>query len=517
MSKYLKIDLKNLDPLRIADDRTSQHGQTDTLRYIPGSALRGYVMSELAKRVINFETWKPDFFNGKIRFLNAYLTVDGKEMIPSLKGFYEDKTPCVDKKKIENVIEKDVTPGFKRAALGSYCYVDGDQINYTGIDLSEDININNGRAVEKRRPDEDNRNIYRSQYICKGQKFTGYVILADDLDPELTLEIKELFRGDVQVGNRRSGGYGTCESICTELNGTVPYASVRTQKNGKTFYMVLLSHLTMRSEIGELVGLNLGELAERLGCGKLELKRCATSTAQIYGYNRIWKGTIPSANMYEAGSVFLLEADEEIPEENFRKVEREGLGIRTAEGFGQVAFMADFGKLTYKHPMERKAAAAETVDTPASAENHLKKDIRLTAKGLLQHRIERGMERYIVEHADELKGITGSQLGLIASMCINCQYQPEKAELQLGSYLVHSKEKTEHYKKQDAKKKPDSFHRYLEKMLGTDLYQMLEISGEPVMKIPVGDLLSPDEQVRYKLQLMERQIRYANREGRNRG
>ena len=82
MSKYLKIDLKNLDPLRIADDRTSQHGQTDTLRYIPGSALRGYVMSELAKRVINFETWKPDFFNGKIRFLNAYLTVDGKEMIP---------------------------------------------------------------------------------------------------------------------------------------------------------------------------------------------------------------------------------------------------------------------------------------------------------------------------------------------------------------------------------------------------------------------------------------------------
>ena len=46
MSKYLKIDLKNLDPLRIADDRTSQHGQTDTLRYIPGSALRGYVMSE---------------------------------------------------------------------------------------------------------------------------------------------------------------------------------------------------------------------------------------------------------------------------------------------------------------------------------------------------------------------------------------------------------------------------------------------------------------------------------------
>ena len=46
MNNYWKIHLKNMDPLRIADDKSSQHGQTDTLRYIPGSALRGYVMSE---------------------------------------------------------------------------------------------------------------------------------------------------------------------------------------------------------------------------------------------------------------------------------------------------------------------------------------------------------------------------------------------------------------------------------------------------------------------------------------
>ena len=87
MNNYWKIHLKNMDPLRIADDKSSQHGQTDTLRYIPGSALRGYVMSELAKQA-EFETWKPAFFNGQIRFMNAYLTVNGKELIPSLKGFF---------------------------------------------------------------------------------------------------------------------------------------------------------------------------------------------------------------------------------------------------------------------------------------------------------------------------------------------------------------------------------------------------------------------------------------------
>lgn len=516
MSRYLKIDLKNLDPLRIADDRTSQHGQTDTLRYIPGSALRGYVMSELAKRAADFETWKPAFFNGKIRFLNAYLTVDGKEMIPSLKGFYEDKTPCVNEKDIENVLVKeDVTSGYKRASLGSYCYVDGIRINYTGIELSEDININNGRTVENGRA--DNRNIYRSQYICKGQDFTGYIMLADDLDPKLVSEIRDLFRKEVRIGNRRSGGYGTCQSSCTEKNGMLPYASVRTQKSGKTFYMILLSHLTMRSGIGEPVGLNLEELAERLGCGKLELVRCATSTAQVYGYNRIWKGTIPSANMYEAGSVFRLQADKVIPEENFRKVEQEGLGIRTAEGFGQVAFMADFGELTKKHPTERKTAGTEKTETPSFAKEHIRDDVCVTARGLLQHRIERGIERYIVEHTNELKGITGSQLGQVASMCISWQYEPETANEKLEKYKTHSEEKGASKKREDGKKTPVQLYKYLTNMLGSDLYDLLGISKAPIMKIPIDKLLSDDEKTRYKLQLMERQIRYANREERNRG
>ena len=519
MSRYLKIDLNNLDPIRIADDRTSQHGQTDTLRYIPGSALRGYVMSELAKKKELFERWKPAFFNGQIRFFHAYLTVDGKELIPSLKGFYEDKTACTGKKKIQNVIKQDVDPGFKRASLGSYCYIDGDCICYTGVELSEDININNGRAVKKTRPNEDNRNIYRSQYICKGQQFTGYVALCGEVDPELASAVENLLNGSVRIGNRRSGGYGTCQAECHELTKAIPYASVRTQKDGKEFYLVLLSNLVMRSETGELCGLNLKELAECLGCEKLELKRCATSTVQVYGYNRIWHGTIPSANMYEAGSVFCLEADREIPEEAFRRVEEMGLGIRTAEGFGQVAFLADLDHITHKQPMEQEKQIKDKkiTETPANSKKHAKEDCYLAARGLLQHRIERGMERYIVEHVDELRGISSSQLGVIASMGILWQYKPEKAEQKLGSFVEHSKEKTEHYKKQDQKKKPDSFHHYLDKIRGFELYELLGISKEPIMGIPVEQLLDWNEQVRYKLQLMERQIRYANREGRSHG
>ena len=105
MNNYWKIRLKNMDPLRIADDKSSQHGQTDTLRYIPGSALRGYVMSELAKQA-EFETWKPAFFNGQIRFMNAYLTVNGKELIPSLKGFSKIRHLVLIKKRFRTLLRR---------------------------------------------------------------------------------------------------------------------------------------------------------------------------------------------------------------------------------------------------------------------------------------------------------------------------------------------------------------------------------------------------------------------------
>lgn len=519
MSKYLKIKIKNTDPIRIADDRTSQHGQTDTLRYIPGSAIRGYVMSALARDEKQFAAWKSAFFNGQIRFLNAYLSVNGRELIPSFKGFYEDKTVRTGKKEIQNVLQdKEVESGLKRASLGSYCYVEGDCIWYTGIKLSEDININNGRTLENGNPQEDNRNIYRSQYICKDQNFVAYVELSDTIDPKLADTVKELLNQPFTIGNRRSGGYGTCEAKCTNLQNEIPYASVRTQKTGKEFYLLLLSNTSMRSEIGELTGLNLTELAQRLGCETLNLKRCSTSIAQVYGYNRIWKGTIPSATMYEAGSIFRFEADQEIPEERFRQVEKEGLGIRTAEGFGQVAFVADVDRIKNKCQIELSNRAEEEEKLLSRYQDHVQEDCRLAARGLLKHRIERAIERYVVVHSDtDLRGVNASQRGHLASMCIMLQYIPERASEYLNQFKDKSEDKDHRTKIQNGLKRKDSFHQYIEYIQDTDLYELLGIPRKKILGIAVNELMDDKEEERYKLQLMERQVRYANRRNRNNG
>ena len=43
--------------------------------------------------------------------------------------------------------------------------------------------------------------------------------------------------------------------------------------------------------------------------------------------------------------------------------------------------------------------------------------------------------------------------------------------------------------------------------------KLLEISEKTLLGVPVEQLINDNEKTRYKLQLMERQIRYANREG----
>ena len=99
--------------------------------------------------------------------------------------------------------------------------------------------------------------------------------------------------------------------------------------------------------------------------------------------------------------------------------------------------MADFQKLQFKHPMEKGEVQPEVVITNAERKKRVQEDCKLAARGLLQHRIERGMDRYVVEHAGELRGITASQLGQLASMSIVLQYTPEKAKEYLDQFVEH--------------------------------------------------------------------------------
>lgn len=512
MSKYLKYTIQNTTPVRIADDETSQHGQTDTLRYFPGSTIRGYVVTQLSKNT-DFENVKRTLFSGDICFLNAYPCIKGHETIPSLKGFYEDKKEIEGKKLLNNVIREDVKPGFKRASMGRFCYLEEDCICYSDVGVGEDVNINTGREADK-------KNMFRSRYIQKNQTFSGYILFQDGVSDELIRQIAGTLEGTMYLGNRRSAGYGACVCTQKEIEQGLPYKNLRVAKGGEYLYMVLLSNTVMRDQFGELTGLCLEDLAERLGCDSLSIERCATSTIEVHGYNRMWQGAVPSAVMYEAGSVFKLHASAPVSEEKLRELEASGIGIRRDEGFGQIVFLQDFTQLRCKLAVSFSEKQNRSIPSFGKRKDN-ENDLKIAATGLVMRRLEEAMDRYIITQKEsqnptyDLSQISSSKKGLVLSMCQQLCYQPVDAKIQILEFVKHEDEKNSKRKNHDGKRRPDVLCRYLTDILEGDLFQLVgvEWKNQCVMGIPLGEVLSKDRMIQYKLDLMIRQLRFDNRGG----
>ncbi len=509
--RYLELEFYNTAPLRIGNDDTSQQGQANTLLYIPGSTVRGLVINELCREKQDFESIKKLLFSDKVHFMNAYVKRAGRAMIPSFKGFYEDKKAVEGKKEIENVVvNKTVSPGTKRASLGHYCYPEGDCVMYGKVELGESQNINRGREGEK--------TVFRSQYIRKGQHFSGYITFDDSVGEDTIQKISGVFCGTVYIGNKRYGGYGACRCVKKEIKQGIPYPELRTKTDRNQFYMILLSNMTMRDRYGQPAGLDLDTLAKKLECGSLELVRCSTSVADVSGYNRSWKGPVPSVTMYEAGSVFYLKTADgkTIPGERFAALEEEGLGIRKNEGLGQILFFDGYEKLKYKLLMKNVDSGAEEEAEASVSREKEPEDMRIAAKGLLNRRLERAMERYVVDKPLKLKGISNSKLGIVQSLCQELKYVPSEAEKYLTEYKKHEEDKDSKRKDHSSKERQDDLFQYIQMMLEKELPDILEIpeTERQALGLSISEIFSEEDLMRQKLGLMIRQIRYANREAR---
>ena len=250
MKKYLRYEIRNLEPLRIADDSSSQRGQTAAIRYIPGSTIRGLVVNALSSDE-KFESIKKRLFSSDIRFLNAYPAVSKKEneggkdkdgrkiieLIPSPKGFDEDKTECGRKAIINSLIDRNMEKnGLKRASVGRYCYLEGGCIYYydvaTGSDMKIKINLEQ----------DEKRNVFRNEYIKPGHLFVGYIAIEAE---ELGKYISKVFEGQIILGNGRSAGMGKCQVESCNYCEKIPYEQYQaplrvSAQNGLCAWLIML-------------------------------------------------------------------------------------------------------------------------------------------------------------------------------------------------------------------------------------------------------------------------------------
>ncbi len=501
MSEYLKIVFQNLEPVRIADDSTSQSGQTVTLRYIPGSALRGIVVNALAQDS-DFDAIKKSLFSSQVRFLNAYPTDGEKELIPSPKGFYEDKIQQQGKKKIDNVtVEGEFTEGSKRAALGRFCHMEDFCISYYNIDTGSDLKIT---------INEEKQNVFRNEYICAGYLFTGYIAVDEDA---LRDRIKGVFADDFVAGNARSAGLGKCRLISCEYTDRLPYENYLPAGDQENeCYMMLLSNTVMRDENGELCGLNCRALAEKMGVTDLEIAFCATSTVDVKGYNRKWQTKIPAALMYEQGSVFHLKYKGTFTRERMLALCEQGIGIRRNEGFGRVLFLNGYEGIQYK---EAAQFTKETdLNTGGQQYAQDQETLKIAAGCYYRNLLKRRMNAYVVASPFPERKTAKSQLGALEAFAAAYRYEPSEAKRSIVEYLEHALDKEEGSRIHKAGGGFAGLKKYVHHIFDTDIESLLSVSTkqkESVMGIAKSDLLAEEEELRLKLELIIKMIRYDNK------
>lgn len=545
MMKYIKYSLLLKEPLRVADDSSAKQGQTMTRRYIPGSTMRGFMINRLSSAAF-FPSIKRELFSDFVRFHNAYLSIEteGTEQIllPSPKGFYEDKRIVDGEKELQNVVVNgEYDEAFKRAKLGSFvsfekaastaeCSDSRKMCFYTPRTIS-DTKIKLGMGSEQ--------DIFRSTALQSGYHFTGYIALDH---PDLVVDgtsvgsealtladvLRTALEGDAILGNARTSGYGKCEIYNCTFSDAMPYASLAMNADTeeeqtsidsaaeKSCYMLLLSDTVMRNASGEYCGLYLPELEEALGISDLKIKYCSTSVTDVRGFNRHYGGATASVCMYEKGSVFHLSYRGIIDQEHLDKVHRRGIGVKRNEGFGQVLIINKYENVHYKQKGPSNLLYC-ALQIPAVKETHTEDQsvIKIAAKVYYMNQIRVAMREYIITHPLTVPH-TASQLGNILSIAMQNRFSPKEGWASIDRYFINKLKKEGKLRVHGADSQASSdpvYKKVITVIKTTPLSDLLSMpysdpSHNMIMGIPVEDLLDDNELARIRLDLLIHIIRY---------
>ena len=400
----LRLRIRNLSPVIITDLQASSGNNADARGYISGSAVRGAVISALAKTDPDwFAAHRTDLLSERTRFLDLMPIRGGGAPLPTIKGFYEDKkSEDAPDKEFTNIVVTgglDQSKALKRASLGSFCAVEGDVIRYWSAESSRNLRIMR-KSKEK---DEASKGLFHTVSLAEGQEFEGYILTEI---PGAAERIAAALGSVVWLGADRYAGFGKCE--VSEL-ASVPrprwidaYGAGAAQPDG-TLYLLAVSPFSMTSANGDLCGIDEAALAAQLGVDNVKTEICATSIAEFSLYNRTWGCRDASVVMYDRGSLFKLVCSSAPARDALARIEREGLGVHRAEGFGQVLFLRPALLAGIKRKKAIHVGAKKTAQNAAA--------------------LRRAKYRWIMDHTGNINcgngwnQISKSQLGEIQRLC----------------------------------------------------------------------------------------------------
>jgi CRISPR-associated protein Csx10 len=406
-----------------------------SLPYVPGSLVRGMLVHRYLERkqlpdtgdVFAHAECRRLFFDGAVRYLNAYPLVEGSyRALPTPLALLKRKKDELDKDRQELDLYNSSHADAGNEERRDFEDEDNAQIvdiPFCRIDSDEEVRIyrlNPNRVAvhvlrdrTKGRATREKGAVFQYEALAEGQWFGG-VILADNDNDVALIEALLKQRNVAWLGRSRSANYGrvkitdvTAVDTWREIGSTVAPID-------HTVTLTLLSDTLLRNNNGQhLAALDDATLSAYLGVQlHIDKQRTTTQPNNVGGYNRTWRLPLPQAPALKAGSVVVFTIAGAFDAERMAELEWHGIGERCVEGFGRVAF-------NWQMELRPKAKVGNlfipTATTHAPLSTVAQRTAQNMARRLLEQRIDAAIQRYLQEQVRKDLGNmpANSQLGRV--------------------------------------------------------------------------------------------------------
>ena len=425
----IQYRIRTDSPVLATDMARSWGNSWETLHCIPGAAIRGalirrWIEAHPDEAEREAEGFLRELLADGIRFSDVFPTQKKPKKqdrqteyyvpLPSPIGFYEDKA----KTRFQSILQTgEIDSDCKAAKLGHFCALENVKANgkNAGRILFWKVSTDNTLRILRSKKENDNKQVFETRYLDAGQEFSGSILLDN---PALAGQISALFPKTIWLGADRCGGFGKCTvtdmKFVEKPEILTRYGIKEQEEVTKTLYLYLLSPASMLNERREPCGLDEKALAEKLGVDSVQIIYSGASVSDYSGYNSTWECRVPAMRMYDRGSIFKLRCVSVPKLECLHALEWSGVGVRRAEGYGQILFLSQrfYESLTGARELHMPKGTAQ--DSAA----------RNQAAAARRARIQ-----WVMEQGERIRQekISRSQAGTIQSLC-------EKAMAQGGDW-----------------------------------------------------------------------------------
>lgn len=353
--KALTFTIELLEPM-LATGLEGDPNAGVSQNFVAGSVLRGSIIGlylrakDLLK--LSLDNHERDlFFNGKVRYLNAYPEIrisetEKKRSLPVLLSWQKVKD-ADDKQGFYDFVFAEHDENKQYQEIGSPFFV-FDNSRIIKVKPDARLAVHTQRDARKGRSTSDEGAVFRYESIIAGTEFSGAITG----DETLLAEIKGLIdRKEVLLGGSRTAGYGRARICKAMIDDWSEDKKALAIKLGDIFTITLLSNALIRDENGqfqtELVSVRDADGKLRAAIPSIfdnvnfedfaKIEKCFKRGELVGGFNRKWGLPLPQQLSIKAGSVFKFKAKQDINETTIQTWLDSGIGERRVDGFGRIA------------------------------------------------------------------------------------------------------------------------------------------------------------------------------------